>query len=289
MKKFFGEFKKFITRGSAIDMSVGVIIGAAFNTIVTSITTSILKPLIDWVLSLFFKNGSFEGVMTMLKTAWLVDENGKYVKDSFGNYQIDYPNSIYIDWGSVIMAVINFLLTAIVLFIIVKSINSLRGDDKLSKEDKTELKKRGINKKDKKAVEAYLNEKAEVEAQKAKQERLENPTAEDLLKQILAVMKNEKIEDENEVVLEEIPTENEPEVVEEIATEEEIVEEVVEEIATEEEIVEEVVEEIATEEEAKAEEATTEKEVKAEEESTDVEDLFGTISAGLADLTEDLE
>ena len=52
MKKFFSEFKKFITRGNIVDMSVGVIVGGAFTSIVNGLTNNILKPVINWLLSL---------------------------------------------------------------------------------------------------------------------------------------------------------------------------------------------------------------------------------------------
>ena len=58
MKKFIGEFKKFITRGNIVDMSVGVIVGGAFTAIVNSLTNHILKPFINLLLALvstFFK------------------------------------------------------------------------------------------------------------------------------------------------------------------------------------------------------------------------------------------
>ena len=51
MKKFFREFKAFITRGNVIDMAVGVIVGGAFTAIVTALTNQIFKPLVNWALS----------------------------------------------------------------------------------------------------------------------------------------------------------------------------------------------------------------------------------------------
>jgi len=51
MKKFFGEFKKFISRGNVVDLAVGVIIGGAFTAIVTAFTNGILKPIINFLLS----------------------------------------------------------------------------------------------------------------------------------------------------------------------------------------------------------------------------------------------
>ena len=91
-------------------------------------------------------------------------------------------------------------MTAIVLFLIVKFINKLQEDnDVLTKEDKEELKKRGIKRSNKEAVQAYIVEKAEAKAkaeaeaaEAARLERLANPTSEDLLKEILAELKAQK-------------------------------------------------------------------------------------------------
>ena len=197
MKKFFGEFKTFITRGNVIDMAVGVIIGGAFTAIVNSVTNNVLKPVINWVICLIMGGNGFDDTVTMLKTAWAVDENGKYIRDASGKVMVDLANSIYIDWGILITAIINFIITAFVLFLIVKAMNRIKEESAggLTAEDKAELKKRGIKIKNKAAVEAYLAEKAEAKAkaeaeaaEKAAADRLANPTTEDLLKQILAEM-----------------------------------------------------------------------------------------------------
>ena len=63
MKKFFGEFKTFITRGNVLDMAVGVIVGSAFTAIVTALTKNILQPLINWIIYLISgSENSLEGV-----------------------------------------------------------------------------------------------------------------------------------------------------------------------------------------------------------------------------------
>jgi len=120
----------------------------------------------------------------------------------------DLTQSIYIDWGAFINAVINFFLIAFVLFLIVKLFNGVREgqkqwvdglDDHIpSKAERKEMKKRGIKMSDKAAVAAFYAEKAAaIEAEKAaaeekaRQERLANPTTEDLLKEILAELKKE--------------------------------------------------------------------------------------------------
>ena len=205
MKKFFGEFKKFITRGNVLDRAVGVIVGGAFTAIVNGLSNFVLKPIINWILALILGKGSLSEVYTFLGTpAYTVDAEGKQI--------IDLANSFYIDWGSLINAIINFLLIAFVLFTIVKIINRVKEaneefhdnikKNKLSKEDKKALKAKGVKLTDKEAVKAYLTEKenakklaeeaAKKEAEeKAKKDREENPTTEDLLKQIRDLLKKE--------------------------------------------------------------------------------------------------
>lgn len=204
MSNFFGEFKKFITRGNVVDMAVGVIVGSSFTAIVNALSNNILKPFINYLLAIAFGEGALADAFTFLKKEYVM-------VDGVQTAEIDLANSIYIDWGAFINAVINFFLVAFVLFIIVKVFNNLRDghkkwaedvlDDIPTKEEKREMKKQGIKLRnraavkaflaDKKAKEAEAKAKAEAEAaEKARLERLANPTTEDLLKSILAELKN---------------------------------------------------------------------------------------------------
>ena len=199
MKKFFEEFKKFITRGNVLDMAVGVIVGGAFTAIVNGVSNFVLKPIINWFLALILGKNALSELFTFLTKATMLDEAGNEV--------VDLANSIYIDWGSLINAIINFLITAFVLFLIVRTINRIKEENaeakskRISKEVKNELKANGISLRDKEAVKAYLDAKAEKEAEAKAQEeaaaaeaaRLEreaNPTAEDLLKKIVTLLEN---------------------------------------------------------------------------------------------------
>ncbi len=200
MKKFFGEFKKFIMRGNVLDMAVGVIVGGAFTAIVNSMSNNILKPLINWLLALILGKDSLDQLYTYLS-------GPVYLEDG----TIDLANSIYIDWGAFINAIINFLITAFVLFLIVRTMNRFKERHEaltdnvkkhtLDREERRELRDRGIKLRDKAAVKAYFEEKdrlaAEAEAAAAAEaeaaaaaERLANPTTEDLLKEIVALLKN---------------------------------------------------------------------------------------------------
>ena len=189
MSKFFAEFKKFITRGNVMDMAVGVIVGSSFTAIVNAMSNNVLKPIINWVLSIVFGKDSLSELFTFLVK--VKDENGL----------VDLTQSIYIDWGAFINAIINFLLIAFVLFCIVKTLNKLKekqqeliaeaAADKPTREDRKAMKKQGIKLRDKEAVKAYYAEKERLaaeakkaEEEKARKEREANPTTEDLLKQI---------------------------------------------------------------------------------------------------------
>ena len=199
MSKFVGEFKKFILRGNVVDMAVGVIVGSSFTAIVNALSNNILKPLINYLLALIFGSGALEDAYTFLGEPVYVDG------------VIDLSQSIYIDWGAFINAVLNFFLIAFVLFVIVKIVNGVRDghkkikeelrDDIPTREDKREMKKLGIKLHDISAVKAFLEDKKQKEAEakakaeaeaaeKARLERLANPTTEDLLKEILEIMKN---------------------------------------------------------------------------------------------------
>ena len=209
MKKFFAEFKKFITRGNVLDMSVGVIVGGAFTAIVNGMSNFILKPIINWILAMLLGKDSLSEIYTFLgDPAYkdVLDAEGKVI-----GQEIDLANSIYIDWGSFINAIINFLLIALVLFVIVRTINKFKEErkefedkvakGKLTKEQKKELKANGIKRSDKAAVVAYFDAKKKAEeeaaaakvaadAEAARLEREANPTTEDLLKKILVELQN---------------------------------------------------------------------------------------------------
>jgi len=199
MKKFFGEFKTFITRGNVVDMAVGIIIGGAFTAIVTALTNYVLTPIIKWVLALIFGANSLDQLYTYLVKAMTTDVNGVEV--------VDLANSIYIDWGALIGAIINFILIAFVLFLIIKAINSAKdkkeklkanvNSNKLTKEDYAKMREQGIDKKDKKAVEAYIAQRnadaaAKLEAEKKAAEEAANAPSQEvlLLTEIRDALKN---------------------------------------------------------------------------------------------------
>lgn len=101
MKNFIKEFKEFISRGNVMDMAVGIIIGGAFTSIVSSLVEDIINPIL----------GLFGGM-------------------NFDQYHVKLLGQVTLNYGRFITAVINFLIMALVIFIIVKAMNT--ASEKLS-------------------------------------------------------------------------------------------------------------------------------------------------------------
>lgn len=161
MKKLYKEFKEFISRGNVMDLAVGMIIGAAFTAIITAVVNGILKPLINLIPI------SETGLQTVLRKA-VVDASGNVVTEA-----------LILDWGAVISAIITFLLTALVLFIVVKAFNTMKKKAEAAKEKAEKALK------DKKAKEEAPAEEESAPAEEAPAEEPKE-TTDDILKQILA-------------------------------------------------------------------------------------------------------
>lgn len=116
MKGLWTEFKKFISRGNVVDMAIGVVIGTAFTAIVNAVTKGILMPLVNWAVVAATGGQGLEGLRTVL---------GDPVIDSTTG-AIDWAATSYIDWGTFINSIIDFLLIALLLFTILKIFTSLR-------------------------------------------------------------------------------------------------------------------------------------------------------------------
>lgn len=143
MKKFFSEFKAFITRGNILDMAVGVIIGGAFNTIVTTLNKQILMPVVNWALS--YIPGMENGLYTIMGNSELIDYSGVDMTDLEAVAALEAAGKLgpdgkyykvlnYIDWSAFIEAIINFLFVAMTLFIIVKVANGMAKKRKAAEE-----------------------------------------------------------------------------------------------------------------------------------------------------------
>ena len=112
----FGEFKAFIARGSVLDLAVGVIIGAAFGKIVTSLTEDILMPVI----------GKVTGGMDFTNKFIMLGPVPPTYTGSLNSYaDLKKAGVAMLGYGSFVTAVIDFLIMAFVIFLIVRQANKL--------------------------------------------------------------------------------------------------------------------------------------------------------------------
>ncbi len=110
------EFKEFAMRGNVVDMAVGIIIGAAFGTIVTSLVADILMPPIGLLLG----NIDFANLFIVLKEG--AKAPGPYASVAVAKA----AGAVTINYGLFINTVISFLIVAFAVFLLVRSINSLK-------------------------------------------------------------------------------------------------------------------------------------------------------------------
>ncbi len=109
MKKFFNEFKEFAMRGNVIDMAVGVIIGAAFGKIVSSLVDDIIMPLV----------GVATGGMNFTDLKMVIQ------KGVMNGTEVIKPE-VTLNWGSWVQTIVDFLIVAFCIFIAIKFINQLK-------------------------------------------------------------------------------------------------------------------------------------------------------------------
>ena len=109
MKKLLTEFKEFISQGNVMSLAVGVIIGGAFSAIVTSFTENVIYPLINCI-----------GGTEIQGKIHLIGDN-------------------YIDYGAFVSAIINFVIMALIIFLLVKAVNKAMSIGKKEEEAAEEI------------------------------------------------------------------------------------------------------------------------------------------------------
>lgn len=198
MKKFFSDFKKFITRGNVFDLAVGMIIATAFNKIVSSLVNDIIMPLITYATGA----SSVKELSIPLRYEW-----------------VDGVKTVSLSWnyGSFLQYVIDFFIIALSVFIMVKVVTNSRkrleefGEmiekqtkkeyreeyrrvRKLAKEQNRKFKELWAehNAEKKRIADEKAKLEAEEKAKKEAEERLKNPTQEELLKDIRDLLKEQQ-------------------------------------------------------------------------------------------------
>ena len=131
MKKFFSEFKTFIAKGNVMDLAVGMIIGTTFTKIVNSVVNDIINPFV----SLLTGRTSFEDMFVLLSEH--VDEAGNAIVFTTLE-EAKAAGATVIAYGNLIQVVLDFLITAMAVFLIVKGINKIRETSEKMKQKENE-------------------------------------------------------------------------------------------------------------------------------------------------------
>ena len=118
--KMIQEFKDFIAKGNVMDMAVGIIIGAAFTAIVGSLVADLINPII----SLFMGGVDFSGMFAVLG-------DGEYANITAA----EEAGAAVFAYGRFIMAIINFLVIAFVVFLLVKAVNKTKKEEEPAPEE----------------------------------------------------------------------------------------------------------------------------------------------------------
>lgn len=165
IKNFFSDFKKFISRGNILDLAVALVVGSAFTAIVTSLVNDLIMPLICAI---------------------------------FGTANVDQLyfvlNGAEIYYGRFLQAIINFLLVALVLFIVLRLVMNASNifkrtiSEMPNKEEKKKLKEMGVNMKNRKEV---IKATAALREQNKPAPEPHKPTQEELLTDILNELKKQ--------------------------------------------------------------------------------------------------
>ena len=109
------DFKAFIAKGNVMDLAVGVIIGAAFSAIVTSLTGDVIMPIVGWIF------GGFDFSSHFIVLSVPTDYHGSMVDYA----ALKKAGAALIGYGAFITAIINFLILAFIIFLIIRSANKM--------------------------------------------------------------------------------------------------------------------------------------------------------------------
>ena len=190
MKKFFKEFKAFISKGNVFDMAVGLIIATAFNKIVSSMVNDMIMPLVTWA----------TGAASLAELSIPL------------RYAADGTVSLAWSYGNFIQTVIDFLIIAFSVFVMVKIVTNSRKkfqelgevtqNKKALRAEKKKIKEKAKQEnrpfdevweeyqaENKRLAEEKAKQEAEEKARKEAEDRINTPTTEDHLKEIRDLLK----------------------------------------------------------------------------------------------------
>ena len=131
MRKFFQEFKTFISRGNVVDMAVGVAVAGAFTKIVNAFTAGFITPLI----SLLSGDSNFAEGKWVIRPAVYVDAAGQVVDAATEGATLSVAE-VSLLWGSFVQTIFDFLIIALTIFFTIRMICALKAKFKKQEEEK---------------------------------------------------------------------------------------------------------------------------------------------------------
>ncbi len=116
---FWADFKAFITKGNILDLAVAVVIGGAFNAIITSLVNNIIMPLVG----LLTGKASLADLDAWVKAPdYVLDENGEFLIENGKKVIVEGTGAGHIQYGLFLQAIVNFLIIALTIFVVVRLI-----------------------------------------------------------------------------------------------------------------------------------------------------------------------
>ena len=116
---FWADFKAFITKGNILDLAVAVVIGGAFNAIITSLVNNIIMPLVG----LLTGKASLADLDAWVKApTYVLDDNGEILIENGKKVIVEGTGAGHIQYGLFLQAIVNFLIIALTIFVVVRLI-----------------------------------------------------------------------------------------------------------------------------------------------------------------------
>lgn len=165
---FFQDFKAFITKGNILDLAVAVVIGGAFNAIITALVNNIIMPLVG----LLTGKASLADLDAWVKApTYVVDETtGEYVLENGKRVIVEGTGAGHIEYGLFLQAIVNFLIIALTIFVVVRFIRASQERFAFREKQKAEEAKKLAEAEAALAAEAKAKADAEAAAAEAEKE-----------------------------------------------------------------------------------------------------------------------
>ena len=156
---FWADFKAFITKGNILDLAVAVVIGGAFNAIITSLVNNIIMPLVG----LLTGKASLADLDAWVKApTYVLDENGEILIENGKKVIVEGTGAGHIQYGLFLQAIVNFLIIALTIFVVVRLIR--KSQERFAYRERAKAEEAKKKAEEEAAIAAEAKAKADAEA-----------------------------------------------------------------------------------------------------------------------------